>query len=106
MGIDGGISSVYGSTGTRYTHTFTFPFFLFQVSITQGPSDGLIIGPLVGQTHQDDYMRNFLGGLINDHSTCFFRTHMQPSLGFGMLNSMLLLALFVSTSFDVIIKSQ
>ena len=86
---------------SRDTHTFTFPFSLFQVSIPQAPSDGLIIGPLEGQTHQDGkkhkHMGDFLGGFVKDHYL-FFRTHMQPSLGFGMLNSLLLIALLVSNA--------
>ena len=61
MGIDGGIASVYGSAGTGYTHTFTFPFFLFQVSILQAPFDGLIIGTLEGQTHQGGKNHKHMG---------------------------------------------
>ena len=46
-------------------------------------------------------MGDFLGDSINDNFT-IFRTHMQLSLGFGMSNSLLLIALPVSMRFDVL----
>ena len=51
-------------------------------------------------------MGDFLGDSVNDNSTYFFRSHMQLSLGFGMSNSLLLIALPVSMRFGVLIYNE
>ena len=68
----------YGLTapGHIYFHCFLFPF---QVPFPLALPDGLITVPFEGQIHQDDSKPGrrgeFLGGLFNDHSTCFQGPH-------------------------------
>ena len=82
MGIDGGITQLWSIIRLDLPRTHILALFFFSFSFPQAPHDGLIIDPFEGWIYQGGKqhrrVEESLGGLLDDHSTCFQDPHAAP----------------------------